>query len=148
MKYCNFTIMTLNENSQLILKFFFVFIETSISFSSSTTEHYGWNHMQYFHYVTSDLAYFYAVIKDSNIWYLVQSKMDTGNVIVDHVKLNPTFVCVNKMPFTFFHISLNSLAPNCINYVPFDKVTETAEFALLKTSVTGRLCGTAIVEMS
>ena len=97
----------------------------------------------------NDLAYFQAlIIKDSNVWSSVQSKINPGYLMVDHVKSNSNLVCVNYLSLRLLHIDLNSLAPNCSNYRPIDEVPETMEFAVLKTRLTEGSCRTAIVDLS
>lgn len=90
-----------------------------------------------------DINFYAVVIKDSNIWYSIQSRICPGVKMVDHVKSNSTFVCLEDTQyggyFLLLYINLNSLAPNCLNYVSFDKVTRPVVFAS---------CGTAIVDLS
>ena len=124
MEYSNFTTMTLNENSQLILTFLFALINaTPLNF---TEEHYGYwiekfRNTSYPIKLTpdtkSDLAYFQAlIIKDSNIWSYVQSKIEPGYLMMDQlmdVKSSSNLVCVNDLSLRLLHIDLNSSAPNC-----------------------------------
>ena len=97
----------------------------------------------------NELAYFQAlIIKDSNIWSSVQSKINPGYLMVDHVKSNSNLVCANYLSLRLLHIDFNSLEPNCTNYLPIDEVPDPTEFAVLKARLRKRPCGTAIVDLS